>query len=181
MSVWISIVIAGLVNYLSRLVSVLVINPKKMSERTKKILNYVPSAVFPAIIFPAVFLNQENQLVQFNDPKVIAILISLGAKNNLIKNIFLFFGFLIGSAGITIGLLSGLILTSNFGSIVSFIESLFGIQFMKVYFIDYFPIDIRWSWVFSICIISFLLASIASVYPAKIASKIEPAEALKYE
>ena len=76
MSVWISIVIAGLVNYLSRLVSVLVINPKKMSERTKKILNYVPSAVFPAIIFPAVFLNQENQLVQFNDPKVIAILIS---------------------------------------------------------------------------------------------------------
>ena len=47
-----------------------------MSERTKKILNYVPSAVFPAIIFPAVFLNQENQLVQFNDPKVIAILIS---------------------------------------------------------------------------------------------------------
>ena len=111
----------------------------------------------------------------------IAILISLGAKNNLIKNIFLFFGFLIGSAGITIGLLSGLLLTSNFGSIVSFIESLFGIQFMKVYFIDYFPIDIRWSWVFSICIISFLLASIASVYPAKIASKIEPAEALKYE
>ena len=52
---------------------------------------------------------------------------------------------------------------------------------MKVYFIDYFPIDIRWSWVFSICIISFLLASIASVYPAKIASKVEPAEALKYE
>ncbi len=76
MSIWFSIIIAGLINYLSRLVSVLVINPKKMSESTKKILNYVPSAVFPAIIFPAIFLNQENQLVQFNDPKVIAILIS---------------------------------------------------------------------------------------------------------
>jgi len=111
----------------------------------------------------------------------IAILISLGATHRFIKNIFLFFGFLIGLVGIIIGLLMGLFITSYFGSIVSFVESLFGIQFMKVYFIDYFPIDIRGSWVFSICIISFFLASIASVYPAKIASKVEPAEALKYE
>ena len=111
----------------------------------------------------------------------IAILISLGATNRLIKNIFLFFGFLIGLVGVIIGLLMGLLVTTYFGSIVSFIESLFGIHFMKVYFIDYFPIDIRRSWIFSICIISFFLASIASVYPAKIASKVEPAEALKYE
>ena len=111
----------------------------------------------------------------------IAILISLGATNRFIKNIFLFFGFLIGLAGILSGLLIGLLITSYFGTMVSFIESLFGIQFMKVYFIDYFPIDIRGSWIFSICIISFFLASIASVYPANIASKVEPAEALKYE
>jgi len=111
----------------------------------------------------------------------IAILISLGATNRFIQNIFLFFGFLIGLVGIIIGLLVGLLITSYFGSIVSFVESLFGIQFMKVYFIDYFPIDIRSSWIFSICVISLFLASIASVYPAKIASKVEPAEALKYE
>ena len=111
----------------------------------------------------------------------IAVLISLGATHRLIKNIFLFFGSLIGLVGIITGLLAGLLITSYFGSIVSFVESLFGIQFMKVYFIDYFPIDIRGNWVFSICIISFFLASIASVYPAKIASKVEPAEALKYE
>ena len=111
----------------------------------------------------------------------IAILISLGATQNFIKNLFLFFGFLIGLAGVIIGLLVGLLITIYFGSIVGSVESLFGIQFMKVYFIDYFPVDIRGSWIFSICIISFFLASIASVYPAKIASKIEPAEALKYE
>ena len=111
----------------------------------------------------------------------IAILISLGATNRLIKNIFLFFGFLIGLVGVIIGLLMGLLVTTYFGSIVSFVESLFGIHFMKVYFIDYFPIDIRRSWIFSICIISLFLASIASIYPAKIASKVEPAEALKYE
>tara|TARA_B110000014_G_C19714487_1_gene373633 strand:- start:220 stop:582 length:363 start_codon:yes stop_codon:yes gene_type:complete len=111
----------------------------------------------------------------------IAILISLGATQRFIKNIFLFFGSFIGLVGIIIGLLVGLLITSYFGSIVSFIENLFGIQFMKVYFIDYFPIDIRGNWIFSICIISFFLASIASVYPAKMASKVEPAEALKYE
>jgi lipoprotein-releasing system permease protein len=111
----------------------------------------------------------------------IAILISLGATHRFIKNIFLFFGFLIGLVGIIIGLLAGLLITSYFGLIVSFVEGLFGIQFMKVYFIDYFPTDIRGSWIFSICVISFFLASIASVYPAKIASKVEPAEALKYE
>ena len=111
----------------------------------------------------------------------IAILISLGATIRFIKNIFLFFGFLIGLVGIIVGLLAGLLLTIYFGSIVSFVESLFGVQFMKVYFIDYFPIDIRSSWIFSICVISLFLASIASVYPSKIASKVEPAEALKYE
>ena len=47
-----------------------------MSNTTKQVLNYVPSAVFPAIIFPAVFLNQEGSLVEINDPKVIAIIIA---------------------------------------------------------------------------------------------------------
>ena len=65
--------------------------------------------------------------------------------------------------------------------IVGFIENLFGIQFMTVYFINYFPTDIRVPWIASICAISFVLACIASVYPANIASKVEPAEALKYE
>tara|TARA_B100000686_G_scaffold350783_1_gene447713 strand:+ start:1765 stop:3009 length:1245 start_codon:yes stop_codon:yes gene_type:complete len=111
----------------------------------------------------------------------IAILISLGATNYLIRNIFLIFGFLIGFTGILIGSLAGLLLTTYFGSIVSFIEGLLGVQFMKVYFIDYFPVDIRTGWILSICAISFILTCIASVYPAKLASRLEPAEALKYE
>ena len=91
MSVWISIVIAGLVNYLSRLVSVLVINPKKMSERTKKILNYVPSAVFPAIIFPAIFLDNTGT-PQFEDnPKILAATIAFVVgilSRNILATIF---------------------------------------------------------------------------------------------
>tara|TARA_Y100001970_G_scaffold259591_1_gene340748 strand:+ start:1936 stop:3180 length:1245 start_codon:yes stop_codon:yes gene_type:complete len=111
----------------------------------------------------------------------IAILISIGATNFLIRNIFLFFGLLIGLVGVLTGLLVGLILTINFGSIVNLVESFLGVQFMKVYFIDYFPIDIRTGWILSVCAISFLLACVASVYPAKLAGKVEPAEALKYE
>tara|TARA_B100000287_G_scaffold316896_1_gene300532 strand:+ start:439 stop:753 length:315 start_codon:yes stop_codon:yes gene_type:complete len=95
MSIWVSIIIAGLINYFTRLGSVLIINPKKMNYKVKKILTYVPSAVFPAIIFPAVFINQDGILNEFNDPKVIAILIA----------------FLIGilSKNLIITILSGLI------------------------------------------------------------------------
>tara|TARA_B100000003_G_C10886868_1_gene353533 strand:+ start:832 stop:1146 length:315 start_codon:yes stop_codon:yes gene_type:complete len=76
MSIWISIIFAGIINYFTRFGSLIIINPKKISKNTKKILNFVPSAVFPSIIFPAVFLNQEANFVQINDPKVIAISIA---------------------------------------------------------------------------------------------------------
>ena len=62
MTIWISIVIVGIINYLTRLGSILLIKPERLSESTKKILGYVPSAVFPAIIFPAVFLNETNTI-----------------------------------------------------------------------------------------------------------------------
>ena len=85
MSIWFSIILAGIINYLTRLGSVLIINPKKWNDKTKQVLSYVPSAVFPAIIFPAVFLNQQGMLVEINDPKVIAIsvafLIGILSKN----------------------------------------------------------------------------------------------------
>ena len=76
MSIWISIIIAGVINYLTRLGSVLIIKPEKMGEKTKQLLKYVPSAVFPAIIFPATFLNDSGNLVLINDPKVIGISIA---------------------------------------------------------------------------------------------------------
>ncbi|MGYP001397015855 len=77
MNIWISIIIAGIINYLSRLGSVLLIKPERLNENTKKILSYVPSAVFPAIIFPAVFLNESNAIVQINDPKIIGFIVSI--------------------------------------------------------------------------------------------------------
>tara|TARA_B100001113_G_scaffold345499_1_gene335163 strand:+ start:438 stop:752 length:315 start_codon:yes stop_codon:yes gene_type:complete len=90
MSIWITIIIAGLINYLSRLGSVLIINPNKMNNTTKNILNYVPSAVFPSIIFPSIFFNQDGSIVDLNDPKIIAISIAFGIgilSKNLIATI----------------------------------------------------------------------------------------------
>ena len=85
MSIWISMIIAGIINYLTRLGSVLLIKPEKLSENKKLILSFVPSAVFPAIIFPAVFLTETNTLVSFNDPKIagfiVAIIVGYLSKN----------------------------------------------------------------------------------------------------
>ena len=77
MNIWISILIAGIINYLTRLGSVLLIKPEKLNYSTKKILGYVPSAVFPAIIFPAVFLNETNTIVDINDPKIIGFVVAV--------------------------------------------------------------------------------------------------------
>ena len=70
MNIWISIIIAGVINYLTRLGSILIINPRKINTTTKQVLNYVPSAVFPAIIFPAVFLDDLGGLVEIQNPKL---------------------------------------------------------------------------------------------------------------
>ena len=56
-----------------------------LSTKLKQVLGYVPAAVFPAIIFPAVFLNESGILVNINDPKIIAaaiaIIVGYFAKN----------------------------------------------------------------------------------------------------
>ena len=48
-----------------------------LSEKTRTLLGYVPSAVFPALIFPAVLLDNSASFVSYNDPKIIAILIAM--------------------------------------------------------------------------------------------------------
>ena len=82
---WISITIAGIITYFTRMTMVAIINRNMLSENVKKVLNYVPSAVFPAIIFPGVFFNDYGTFVEINDPKIFgaltAIAIGLFSKN----------------------------------------------------------------------------------------------------
>tara|TARA_B100000965_G_scaffold271354_1_gene229553 strand:- start:789 stop:1100 length:312 start_codon:yes stop_codon:yes gene_type:complete len=74
---WIIIFISGLITYFLRFSMITLIKKDMLSEKTKIVLSYVPSAVFPAIIFPAVFLDNSGSYVDYNDPKVIAIIVAV--------------------------------------------------------------------------------------------------------
>tara|TARA_Y100000992_G_scaffold196406_1_gene133586 strand:+ start:281 stop:592 length:312 start_codon:yes stop_codon:yes gene_type:complete len=72
-----TIIFAGIVTYLSRMTMITFINSDMLNEKFKKVLSYVPSAVFPAIIFPGIFLDDFGYLVAFNDPKIFGAIIAL--------------------------------------------------------------------------------------------------------
>jgi lipoprotein-releasing system permease protein len=113
----------------------------------------------------------------------IAILRTLGASPSSIMKIFMVQGVLIGLVGAVIGVISGVIIALNIGSIVPFIEHVFGVQFLAkdVYFITDLPSDLQRSDVIVVAAFSFVISLIATLYPSWRASKIQPAEALRYE
>ena len=74
---WLSIIISGIVTYSSRMAMVALIDREMLGTKVKEVLNYVPAAVFPAIIFPGVFFNDFGSLVEITDPKIYGAIIAL--------------------------------------------------------------------------------------------------------
>ena len=74
---WLIIIISGLITFFLRFSMISLIKKDMLSEKTRIILSYVPSAVFPALIFPAVLLENSGSFVSYNDPKIIAILVAI--------------------------------------------------------------------------------------------------------
>ena len=74
---WLSIIIAGLLTYFTRMAMIALVSREMLSERVKEVLAYVPSAVFPAIIFPAIFINDYGTFVAIHDPKIFAAIIAI--------------------------------------------------------------------------------------------------------
>ena len=74
---WILVFISGLITYFLRYSMISLIKKDMLSEKTRVLLGYVPSAVFPALIFPAVLLENSGSFVSYNDPKIIAILVAI--------------------------------------------------------------------------------------------------------
>ena len=113
----------------------------------------------------------------------IAILRTLGAAPSSIMKIFMVQGTVIGLFGTALGVILGVIVALNIGTIVPFIEHLFGVQFLSkdVYYISELPSDLHQSDVYTIAYFSFLLSFLATLYPSWRASRIQPAEALRYE
>ena len=74
---WLSIILSGIVTYFSRMAMVALIDREMLGTKVKEVLNYVPAAVFPAIIFPGVFFNDFGTLVEITDPKIYGAIIAL--------------------------------------------------------------------------------------------------------
>ena len=113
----------------------------------------------------------------------IAILRTLGASPRSIMKIFMIQGALIGIAGTATGVAAGVLLALNIDVIIPFIERALGIQFLSkdIYFISALPSDLRWPDVFGIAGVAIGLAFLATLYPSFAASRVKPAQALRYE
>lgn len=113
----------------------------------------------------------------------IAILKTQGLTSASVMGIFMVLGSIIGVVGTLLGTLGGVLLALNVETIVPAIESLFQVQFMAadVYYISELPSKLVWSDVYAIAGMAFFLSLLATIYPAWQASRINPAEVLRYE
>ncbi|MCJ7590122.1 MAG: lipoprotein-releasing ABC transporter permease subunit, partial [Woeseiaceae bacterium] len=113
----------------------------------------------------------------------IAILRTIGASPMSILKIFVTQGSIVGIAGTLAGVVFGMLLALNLESIIGFFESVFGIKFLAadVYFISDLPADLKYGDVALVAAIALALALLSTIYPAWVAAKTAPAEALRYD
>ncbi len=113
----------------------------------------------------------------------IAILRTLGARPLSIMGVFVVQGALVGCIGLGLGVVGGVALALNIDVVVPFIERVLGVHFLskEVYYISDLPSELQWGDVWGVTLISFVLALLATLYPSWRASRVNPAEALRYE
>ena len=113
----------------------------------------------------------------------IAILRTLGASPGSIMGIFVVQGAMVGVIGTLLGLALGLLVAFNVDVIVPFIESVLRTSFLPrdIYLISRMPSEPQYADIMPIAVIALLLAFAATLYPSWRASRVNPAEALRYE
>ncbi|WP_178861552.1 lipoprotein-releasing ABC transporter permease subunit [Thiomicrorhabdus cannonii] len=140
--------------------------------------------VLALIIMVAAFNIVSTMVMVVTDKQGdIAVLRTLGASPMSVQWMFIIQGLIIGFSGAVLGLLGGVSLSLNIDVIVPFIENLLGFKFFPadVYYISQVPSKLEWSDVWAVSGVAFLLTLLATLYPARKASKVHPAEALRYE
>ncbi len=113
----------------------------------------------------------------------IAILRTLGASPRSVMGVFMVQGALSGVIGTLGGVAFGLLIAFNVGSLVGALESLLRVSFLppSIYLISRMPSEPQSADIVPIIVISLLLAFVATIYPSWRASRVQPAEALRYE
>ena len=85
------IIYCGLITFLTRFSMIALLKKEMFNDRIREVLSYVPSAIFPAIIFPAIFLDNAGSIEIENNPKILAAIIAtiVGIfTRNIIATIF---------------------------------------------------------------------------------------------
>ena len=113
----------------------------------------------------------------------IAILRTMGATPARIMRIFIVQGAVIGVFGTLVGTALGILGALNISAFISWLEGALGHQFLSadVYFISYLPSQLLWEDVMIISGSGLAMSLLATIYPAWRASRIDPADALRYE
>ncbi|PVZ87995.1 lipoprotein-releasing ABC transporter permease subunit LolE [Serratia sp. S1B] len=110
----------------------------------------------------------------------IAVLRTLGAKDGFIRAIFIWYGLLAGLVGSLSGVVVGVFASLQLTAIIKGIEKLIGHSFLSgdIYFIDFLPSELHWLDVMIVLATAIVLSLLASWYPARRASRIDPARVL---
>jgi len=149
--------------------------------KTEKMVMFI---ILTLIVLVAAFgISSTLFMVVMEKTKDIAILKSMGASGLSIMKIFVLEGLIIGVIGTILGVASGLLIALNLESIIYVIEKVTGLNFFSkdVYYLDHFPSLVVPSDVVLISVTAVLISFIATLYPSWQASRMLPAEALRYE
>ncbi len=140
--------------------------------------------ILTLIVAVAAFNLVSTLVMSVQDKRAdIAILRTLGASPASIMGVFVVQGAMVGVIGTLAGLALGLLVAFNIDVIVPTIEHLLGVHFLPkdIYLISRMPSDPQEGDIVPIAIISLLLAFVATLYPSWRASRVNPAQALRYE
>jgi lipoprotein-releasing system permease protein len=149
--------------------------------KTEKVVMFI---ILTLIVLVAAFgIASTLFMVVMEKNRDIAILKSMGATGGSIMKIFVLEGLVIGTVGTFLGVVSGLLIALNLEPIIALIQKITGQNFFSkdIYYLDRFPSLVVPSDVVLISVTAVLISFLATLYPAWQASRMLPAEALRYE
>ena len=88
---WSLIIYAGIITFVTRFSMIFLLKKDILNDKAKKILSFVPAAIFPAIIFPPIFLDHTGSVDIENNPKILAAIFAIIVgyfSKNIIATIF---------------------------------------------------------------------------------------------